>query len=73
MNEQIDLITLRVIVTAADLGSISAASDRLNLAVAAASTRISAMEESLSFRIFERSSRGVQLHARRPHDGAAQP
>lgn len=61
MNEQIDLITLRVIVTAADLGSISAASDHLNLAVAAASTRISAMEESLSFRIFERSSRGVQL------------
>lgn len=61
MNEQIDLITLRVIVTAADLGSISAASDRLSLAVAAASARISAMEESLAFRIFERSSRGVQL------------
>jgi DNA-binding transcriptional LysR family regulator len=61
MNEQVDLITLRVIVTAADLGSISAASDRLSLAVAAASARISAMEESLALRIFERSSRGVQL------------
>jgi DNA-binding transcriptional LysR family regulator len=62
-NEKIDLITLRVIVAAADCGSISAASDRLNLAVAAASARITAMEESLKFKIFERSSRGVQLNA----------
>jgi DNA-binding transcriptional LysR family regulator len=62
-NEKIDLITLRVIVAAADCGSISAASDRLNLAVAAASARITGMEESLNFKIFERSSRGVQLNA----------
>ncbi|MBU2407062.1 MAG: LysR family transcriptional regulator, partial [Gammaproteobacteria bacterium] len=34
---------------------------RLQLAVAAASTRITALEESLGFRVFERSSRGVQL------------
>lgn len=63
MHENIDLTTLRVIVTTADLGSISAASDQLNLAVAAASTRISSLEESLSLRIFERSSRGVQITA----------
>lgn len=58
---QLDLATLRVVVTAAELGSISAASDRLNLAIAAASARISALEESLGLRIFERSSRGVRL------------
>ncbi len=61
MNESIDLATLRVVVAAADLGSISAASDHLQLAVAAASTRITALEASLGFRIFERSPRGVQL------------
>ncbi|WP_234267351.1 LysR substrate-binding domain-containing protein [Hydrogenophaga sp. NFH-34] len=61
MQESIDLGTLRVVVAAADHGSISAASERLQLAVAAASSRITALEESLGFRIFERSSRGVQL------------
>lgn len=61
MNTPIDLITLRVVVTAADLGSISAASDRLQLAVAAASVRITALEDTLGFRVFERSPRGVQL------------
>lgn len=61
MHESIDLSTLRVVVAAADLGSISAASERLQLAVAAASSRITALEESLGFRVFERSSRGVQL------------
>jgi DNA-binding transcriptional LysR family regulator len=61
VHESIDLSTLRVVVAAADLGSISAASDRLRLAVAAASARITALEESLGFRVFERSSRGVQL------------
>ena len=34
---------------------------RLQLAVAAASSRITALEESLGFRVFERSSRGVRL------------
>jgi len=61
MHESIDLSTLRVVVAAADLGSISAASERLQLAVAAASARITALEDSLGFRVFERSSRGVQL------------
>ncbi|MBU1359786.1 MAG: LysR family transcriptional regulator [Gammaproteobacteria bacterium] len=60
MNTPIDLATLRVIVTAAELGSISAAGDRLQLAVAAASARVTALEEALGLRIFERSSRGVR-------------
>lgn len=61
MNEPLDLTTLRVVVAAAELGSISAAGDRLQLAVAAASARITTLEENLGLRVFERSSRGVQL------------
>jgi len=61
LNEPLDLTTLRVVVAAAELGSISAAGDRLQLAVAAASARITTLEENLGLRVFERSSRGVQL------------
>jgi DNA-binding transcriptional LysR family regulator len=56
-----DLITLRLVVAAADCGSISAGCDRVQLALSAASTRISALEATTGVRIFERSSRGVQL------------
>jgi DNA-binding transcriptional LysR family regulator len=61
MTERLDLLTLRVIVSVAECGSISAGSDRLQLAVAAASTRISLLESDLGIRIFERSPRGVEL------------
>jgi DNA-binding transcriptional LysR family regulator len=61
MTEPLDLLTLRVVIAVAESGSISAGSDRLHLAVAAASARISSMEASLGIRIFERSSRGVEL------------
>ncbi|VTU35360.1 LysR substrate-binding domain-containing protein [Variovorax sp. PBL-E5] len=61
MNAPLDLTTLRVIVAAAELGSLSAASDRLQLAVAAASARVTALEDALGLRVFERSSRGVRL------------
>ncbi|MDB5860336.1 MAG: hypothetical protein JWQ76_4025 [Ramlibacter sp.] len=61
MTERLDLFTLRVVIAVAESGSISAGSDRLQLAVAAASARISAMEAALGIRIFERSSRGVEL------------
>lgn len=61
MNALPDLTTLRVIVAASELGSISAAGDRLQLAVAAASARVTALEEALGLRVFERSSRGVRL------------
>ncbi|MBC5784255.1 LysR family transcriptional regulator [Ramlibacter sp. USB13] len=61
MTERLDLLTLRVVIAVADSGSISAGSDRLQLAVAAASARISSMEASLGIRIFERSPRGVAL------------
>lgn len=61
MTERLDLLTLRVAIAVAESGSISAGSDRLRLAVAAASARISALESALGIRIFERSPRGVQL------------
>lgn len=59
MSESIDLLTLRVIISAADCGSISSACNHLGLSVAAASTRISLLEDALGFRIFDRSPRGV--------------
>ncbi|MEJ7928919.1 LysR family transcriptional regulator [Ramlibacter sp. AN1015] len=61
MTEPLDLQTLRVVIAVAESGSISAGSDRLQLAVAAASARISSLEATLGIRIFERSSRGVAL------------
>lgn len=61
MIERLDLLTLRVVIAVAESGSISAGSERLQLAVAAASARISALETSLGIRIFERSPRGVEL------------
>lgn len=61
MNEPIDMFTLRVVIAVAESGSISAGSDRLQLAVAAASARISALESALGIRIFERSPRGVEV------------
>lgn len=59
MNGPIDLSTLRVVACAADAGSISAAAGQLGLSVAAASARISLLEDALGFRIFDRSPRGV--------------
>jgi DNA-binding transcriptional LysR family regulator len=61
MTEPLDLLTLRVVLAVAESGSISAGSDRVQLAVAAASARISALEATLGVRIFERSPRGVEL------------
>lgn len=56
-----DLVTLRLVVAVADCGSISAGGNRVQLALGAASARISALESATGVRIFERSSRGVQL------------
>ena len=61
MTERLDLLTLRVVAAVAESGSISAGSDKLQLAVAAASARISSLEAELGVRIFDRSPRGVEL------------
>lgn len=59
--EPLDLVTLRVVVAVADSGSISAGSQRADLALGAASARIAALEATLGTPLFERSSRGVRL------------
>lgn len=61
MNAGFDLLSLRVVIAVAESGSISAGSERVQLAVAAASARISSLEAALGIRIFERSPRGVEL------------
>jgi DNA-binding transcriptional LysR family regulator len=61
MHEALDLTTLRVVIAVADSGSISAGSQRANLALGAASARIAALEASLGVALFERSSRGVRI------------
>jgi len=61
MHERFDLITLRLVIAVADSGSITAGSQRADLALGAASARIAALETALEGPIFERSSRGVRL------------
>ena len=56
-----DLTDLRLFCEIADAGSITAGAERASLALAAASTRIRAMEESLGAPLFLRSRRGVSL------------
>lgn len=60
MSAPVDLVTLRVIVAVVDSGSISAGSQRADLALGAASARISALEQSLGVALFERTPRGVR-------------
>jgi molybdate transport repressor ModE-like protein len=54
-----DLVDLRLFQEVAEAGSISGGAQRLNLAIAAASTRIRAMEQMLGTTLFERRRRGV--------------
>lgn len=60
MSAPVDLVTLRVIVAVVDSGSISAGSQRADLALGAASARISALEQALGVALFERTPRGVR-------------
>lgn len=61
MSETLDLQTLRVVLAVADCGSISAGSQQADLALAAASARITALESALGLALFERGPRGVRL------------
>ncbi|MCC7268365.1 MAG: LysR family transcriptional regulator [Caulobacteraceae bacterium] len=56
-----DLTDLRLFCEIADAGSITAGAERSSLALAAASTRVRAMEETLGAPLFLRSRRGVSL------------
>lgn len=60
MSWPVDLVTLRVVVAVVDSGSISAGSQRADLALGAASARITALEQALGVTLFERTPRGVR-------------
>lgn len=56
-----DTTTVRLVLTIAEEGSISRAADKLNLAVAAASRRMSDLEEQLGTKLFKREPHGVAI------------
>lgn len=57
---KIDSTTVQLVLAIAEEGSISRAADRLQLAVAAASRRLSDLEAQLGTRLFKRQPHGVQ-------------
>lgn len=58
---KIDSTTVQLVLAIAEEGSISRAADKLNLAVAAASRRISDLEKQCGTRIFQRVPHGVKM------------
>lgn len=58
---KIDSTTVQLVLAVADEGSISRAADKLNLAVAAASRRISELETQCGTKIFQRVPHGVRI------------
>jgi molybdate transport repressor ModE-like protein len=56
-----DLTDLRLFVAVAEAGSITAGAERAALSLAAASTRIRALEQQAGVRLLERGRRGVEL------------
>jgi DNA-binding transcriptional LysR family regulator len=56
-----DTITVRLVLAIVEEGSISRAADKLSLAVAAASRRVSDLEQQLGTRLFRRVPHGVQV------------
>src|SRR5580765_1063856 len=58
-----ELADLRTFVTVADLGSFSAASGALHLTQPALSRRVHKLEQALGFRLFDRTTRKVELNA----------
>jgi len=57
----LDLVTLELIATVAEQGSISRAAKITHLALAAASHRITEFERHFDVRVFERQARGVRV------------
>jgi molybdate transport repressor ModE-like protein len=58
---KIDSTTVQLVLAIAEEGSISRAADKLNLAVAAASRRISDLEKQCGTRLFQRVPHGVRM------------
>lgn len=62
-----DTLSLRLFLRIADLGAVSAAAHDLSLSPASASARLGKLEETIGFRLFNRTTRAVSLTT----DGAA--
>lgn len=58
---KIDSITVQLVLAVAEEGSISRAADRMNLAVAAASRRVTDLEAECGTRIFQRIPHGTKV------------
>jgi molybdate transport repressor ModE-like protein len=58
-----DLVDLKLFLNIAEAGSVTAAAERSNLALASASARLKSMEEALGAALVERHRRGVVLTA----------
>ena len=58
---KLDSTTVQLVLTIAEEGSISKAADRLNLAVAAASKRVTDLESQLGAKLFKRQPHGVKV------------
>jgi DNA-binding transcriptional LysR family regulator len=62
-----DLGDLRAFAAVADLGSFKAAAEALHLSQPALSRRVEKLEQALGFRLFERTTRRVELNAMGRH------
>lgn len=58
-----DLTDLRAFVAVADLGSFRAAAEALHLTQPALSRRVDKLEQALAFRLFDRTTRKVEINA----------
>tara|TARA_R110002096_G_C14652020_1_gene726550 strand:- start:2330 stop:3214 length:885 start_codon:yes stop_codon:yes gene_type:complete len=56
-----DILSLRLFLRVADLGGVAAAARDLSLSPASASARLAKLEETIGFRLFNRTTRAVSL------------
>lgn len=56
-----DILSLRLFLRVADLGGLAAAARHLSLSPASASARLAKLEETVGFRLFNRTTRAVSL------------
>ena len=60
-NRRMDIAQLRTVLHVAELGSLSRAADRLNIAQPALSRQVRLLEQELGIRLFGRHGRGMEL------------
>lgn len=57
---RLDLVSIRLVIVCAELGSLSAAAKRTHCSISAASQRLKALENSIGKALFLRDCRGLQ-------------